>query len=196
VWSNWTQGYTYTTPTSVTVTYTTTEAEVRYAQARRDDLQYAEDRRERDRVTREVASARGRELLQMVLAADEWETVYDVEPRPWFEGSDGYMYHLREGLVGNVVQFHPGADDPTSGRRIVRLCAHPDDRVRMPGEDYHVGQILALKTDAPLFLGHGNVNQIYDDTEYRKQTEVWRERLRAFREENGLVRRPLAQMAA
>lgn len=112
-----------------------------------------EARREGERQRREV-EARATELLRLVLAPDE-RALFDETGTVRVTGSDGRTYEVGPGTVGNVVVLDD-RDLP-----VERWCAHPELALPgggwLPTRDAHVGQVLALRHDAPGFIARANL---------------------------------------
>jgi hypothetical protein len=101
----------------------------------------------------DAAETRARELLEALL--DE-QQLADYRAYEHFTviGSAGNRYRIRRGTSGNV---HWLGDD---GEILGRLCAHPSFNEHwLPVPDVAAGQMLALVTNEPAFIGHANVHE-------------------------------------
>lgn len=117
-----------------------------------------EERQERyrERQSRELSAAeRAEELLTMVLTPAELKH-YQETREVLITGSDGRRYQLHDGIYANVYVLNE------EGAQVERWCAHPQeydtDGRRIPDRDLHVGQVLALRHDAPGFLAVANLH--------------------------------------
>jgi hypothetical protein len=130
----------------------TAEYERVFEEQRRADEEFHRAQEERQ-ARRNAAEARARELLETLLDEEQLASYRDHE---FFDvtGSAGNRYRIRRGNSGNV---HWLGDE---GEILGRLCAHPslsEDWLPLP--DVAAGQMLALVTDEPTFIGHANVHE-------------------------------------
>jgi hypothetical protein len=123
-------------------------------QARRED----ESRRRLAQMERMAgARERARELLDELVAADDWVPGLDLIQ---VVGSDGDLYRIelhRDTVHGNVIRVDE------HGCILGRACVAPsmnDDGLAMPMEDGWLGQYLGLKFDAEVFLSHANWSSV------------------------------------
>jgi hypothetical protein len=134
-------------------------------QRQRDELQQRREQRAREelaaRQEREAqlaqARVRARELLEEMVAADDWVPGLAILQ---VAGSDGELYRIemhRETVHGNVVRVDQ------HGCLLGRACVAPemyDGHRTLPTEDGWVGQYLGLKFDAEEFLSHANWSSV------------------------------------
>ncbi len=140
VWDTW-----YTTTT--TTTYTAPQAPQRSTVS--DEARTDWERRCRERDEAEAAAReRAEVLLRMVLSPEEL-THYEDTGRIVVTGSEGNLYEIGEGIVGNVYQL----DD--AGEAVAALCCHPTGQI--PHRDSHAAQVLALRNDEELFRATANI---------------------------------------
>jgi len=74
-------------------------------------------------------------------------------------GSEGGLYRIRPGSMGNVDWFDPTEVEPR--RPAGQLCAHPvlhDGEGHLPDPDVALAQLLHLTTDEPGWLRRANVH--------------------------------------
>lgn len=145
-------------------TYWNTDYEETAEQQAEREAAHAEQRRlqaERDaewlrrageqRLEREQATSRARELLRSLLSEEQWAS---YEENGWFEvrGSKGGRWRIRDrGQSGNVDLMPEIGDE-----RDATYCAHPPDG--LPDADAHIAQMLALVTDEEAFVKVANVH--------------------------------------
>lgn len=109
------------------------------------------------RAQREAATERARELLLVLLDAEQREQ-YALDRAFMVRGSAGGMYRIEYGTAGNI-KLCAGAHNEA----VVQYCGHPDDVDDLPTEDVQVAQMLALQTDEPGFIAACNVHWDHRD---------------------------------
>jgi hypothetical protein len=128
------------------------EIEALGEQRRRENEERRRVGEERDR-QRGEAETRARQLLETLLNETQLAMYRQHE---YFEvvGSAGNRYRIVRGNAGNV---HWLDDD---GQVLGELCAHPSfTHGWLPIPDVAAGQLLALITDEPTFIGIANVHE-------------------------------------
>lgn len=185
---NYGNGYTRTygnPPTVQRPEPTAAEQEERRRQ-REDYIARAARERDERMARRNAAEARAMELLRLVLLPDELAR-FDETGKVIITGSDGRRYEIGTGVVSNIFLL-ADVDDTRYRGRLASLCAHPNlipgydhqtgmyerdiDRDGLPQRDAHVGQILALRCDAPSIWRRANVDW-YDLSETTRPLRDW-----------------------